>query len=294
MNSSLKVARRKNPPVVEIAGQESVKQFTRIWMAVVPPLEDEPAYACVLGEVFDGDTRQKSRQKILLDEAVCLTPDDLSRAGVRPERYEDLVYVPSRGEDGEAVTRRPKSELVTMEDIRPAAVALKDIYGHDAGHEDNPLYLWTLPGPVNEPFFHWLRITHGLTFYSGNYDEHQLRVQFPFYHSRGRVVPVMNEVPFYRDNEAGDYALRLIEALVARDELLAVPGMDRFATKTLKNPVRAVGLLCAAMQLMDWSFHVQDWEQQDGYADADPENNEAEAERLREEQEFRLWQAGVD
>lgn len=280
MNTRVRVVRRKNPPVVRVyldRDSESYREFTRLWMSVMPPLEDEPAYACVVGEVYDQDHRQKSRQKIILDEAQCLRPEDLERAGLDPMQWEELLYVP----EVEGRPRRPKSDLVTMEDIRPALIALKDLYGEDDPSRkpgNNPLFLVVPPGPANSPFVRWIQITQGLTFYSPGEEPEQLKKWYPFFKGTDRQAIMLVETPFYRDDP--EYAMRVVEALVARDELMALPGLDLWATKTLKNPMRAVSLICAGMAAMDWSFHIQEWEESDGYT-APP--TQAEEDELLEE-----------
>lgn len=280
MNTRVRVVRKKNPPIVQVyldKDSDQCREFTRLWMSVMPPLEDEPAYACVIGEVYDQDHRQKSRKKIILDEAQCLTPGDLERAGMDLERWEELLFVPGVG----GRPRRPRADLVTMEDIRPALIALKDLYGEDDPARkpgNNPLYLVVPPGLNNGPFNRFIQITQGLTFYPPELEPETFRKWYPFFKGTDRLAIMLVETPFYRDDP--DYALRVVEALVARDELTATPGLDLWATKTLKNPTRAVSLICAGMQAMDWSFHIREYEESDGYL-APP--TEEEEEQLLEE-----------
>lgn len=271
--------------------RDSYREFTRLWMAVMPPLEDEPAYACVVGEVYDQDHRQKSRQKIILDEAQCLTPGDLERAGLDPMRWEEILYIP----EADGRPRRPKSDLVTMEDIRPAMIALKDLYGEDDPSRkpgNNPLFLVVPPGPAQAPFVRWVQITQGLTYYPPGVEPEQLHKWYPFFRGTDRQAIMLVETPFYRDDE--DYAMRVVEALVARDELVALPGMNLWATKTLKNPMRAVSLICAGMAAMDWSFHIQEWEESDGYTNPPSQEEEDKMlDELAQEQSGLAYFAGI-
>jgi hypothetical protein len=294
MNTRVRVVRKKDPPVVRVyldRDSDSYREFTRLWMSVMPPLEDEPAYACVVGEVYDNDHRQKTRQKVILDEAQCLCPGDLERAQMDPLKWEDLLYIP----EAEDRPRRPRSDLVTMEDIRPALIALKDLYGEDDPARkpgNNPLYLVVPPGPVNSPFARWIQITQGLTFYPPEMEPEQLKKWYPFFKGTDRQAIMLVETPFYRDDP--DYAMRVVEALVARDELMALPGLDLWATKTLKNPMRAVSLICAGMAAMDWSFHIQEWEEQDGYTTPPSQQEEDELlEELERERMGLAYFAGV-
>ncbi len=94
MNINVKVEKWREPALVEIDEGEGPILYTRVWMGMVPPKGLEPGYACVVGEVYDDDPRQKPRPKILLDEAQALNPDDWSKDVV--ESYHDSFLLTLR------------------------------------------------------------------------------------------------------------------------------------------------------------------------------------------------------
>ena len=156
MNPNVTVRKRKDPGLVEIDEGDGAVLYTRVWIGMVPPKGLEPGYACVVGEVFDDDPRQKPRPKILLDEAQALSPDDWDKDTV--DRYRDLFYTDIEGPDG--VVEATKASNPTLHDLRIAAVALKDLYKGEMG----------ITLPHHPPFTAFLRATEGLCLYDDQVD----------------------------------------------------------------------------------------------------------------------------
>ncbi len=278
MNINVKVEKWREPALVEIDEGEGPILYTRVWMGMVPPKGLEPGYACVVGEVYDDDPRQKPRPKILLDEAQALNPDDWSKDVV--ESYHDSFFTDIEGDNG--IISASKSSNPTMHDLRIAAVALKDIYKIEMG----------ITLPHHPPFTAFLRATEGLCLYDDGIDPEQYKQWFPTFRSIDDRMAIMDEVPMGDDEE---YGRQLVETLLARNELSINDHCKLFQNSHLAHPVRAVGLVCSAMQVWDWSFMIRDVEMGDGYDEriADEDLEEAKAE-LDAEDAVRLWQAGMN
>tara|TARA_R110002110_G_scaffold27028_3_gene98830 strand:+ start:450 stop:1352 length:903 start_codon:yes stop_codon:yes gene_type:complete len=282
MNINVKVKRRKDPGLVEIdEGDGNPVLYTRVWMGIVPPKGLEAGYCAVVGELFDDDPRQKPRPKILLDEGQSLNPKDFPNETV--ERYRDLFYTdigdPLEDDDFISAT---KASNPTLHDLRGAAVALKDLYRVEMG----------IALPSEPPFTAFLRATEGLCIYDDAIDPAQYQSWFPTFTSIDHRMAIMDEVPMGEDEE---YGRQLVETLLARNELHVNDHCKLFQNSHLAHPVRAVGLVCAAMQVWDWSYMVRDVQVSDGYEEivSDEEIEEARAETA-EEDAVRMWQAGLN
>lgn len=293
MNTDVVLRRDTNPPVLKLwdsrrahdAGEDPL-EFTRIWMGIVGPKGAEPGYACVVGELYDGDVRQKVRPKLLLDEAQAIAPADLREDQV--ETHRDLVYAERGGE------RIIKANDPTIDDLRQAAVALKDLYWY--GRAADRLQIYTPPD--EKRFTQYILATEGLcraypTTRAGRlHDPEHLRSWFPFFKDHECIAPLSPDVPFGEDPE---YGLALIESLLARDELQINEHCTLFENRQLEAPHRAVALVCAAMQAIDWSYLIREWRESDGYEDI--EEAEERDQRRREEAEenynLRLYMAGL-
>lgn len=274
LNANVKVRKRVDPSFIEIYEGDEWQVFTRVWMGIVPPHGTEAGYACVVGEVYDDDPRQKPRPKILLDEGQALHPDDWD--GEIVEYYEDLFYTEI---DGENIAKHTNP---TLHDLRMVSVALKDLYQVDMG--------WTLP--AHPPFTQFLRSTEGLCLYDSDIDPETYKQWFPTYRSSDNVLSIMDEPPMGDDQE---YGKQLVETLLARNELQVNEHCKLFQNSHLSHPVRAVGLVCAAMQVWDWTFAIRDIEEGDGYEDIIDADMEEEAKaQLNAEDAVRLWQAGIN
>lgn len=295
MNPDVIVQARHNPPLLEVhdsprAQAEGIPplKFTRIWMGIVGPAGREPGYACVVGEVFDGDIRQKARKKILLDEAQALAPGDLSEPD--RARYRDLLYARKIEDDG-SERDVPKADHPTLDDLRLACAALKDLYWYDFRKSDGGrLLAWTTPG---EPqFAQFMRATEGLAApYPPKQDPEQLRAWHPFFVDGSALTAIADEVPFGEDP---DYSRQLVESLLARDDLGVNEHCRLFDDARLEHPVRAVGLVCAAMQAVDWSWVQKAYQESDGYEEMDmTEARRKEMERYCHDYEVRMQMAGV-
>ena len=278
MNPHVTVRKRKDPGLVEIDEGDGVVLYTRVWMGMVPPKGLEPGYACVVGEVFDDDPRQKPRPKILLDEAQALSPDDWDKDTV--DKYRDLFYTDIEGPDG--VVEATKASNPTLHDLRIAAVALKDLYRVEMG----------ITLPHHPPFTAFLRATEGLCLYDDQVDPEQYQQWFPTFQSIDYRMAIMDEVPMADDVE---YGRQLVETLLGRNELHVNEHCKLFQNSHLAHPVRAVGLVCSAMQVWDWSYMVRDVQMGDGYEEilADEDLEQAKAE-LNAEDAVLMWQAGLN
>ena len=278
MNPNVTVRKRKDPGLVEIDEGDGAVLYTRVWIGLVPPKGLEPGYACVVGEVFDDDPRQKPRPKILLDEAQALSPDDWDKDTV--DKYRDLFYTDIEGPDG--VVEATKASNPTLHDLRIAAVALKDLYKVEMG----------ITLPHHPPFTAFLRATEGLCLYDDQVDPEQYQQWFPTFQSIDYRMAIMDEVPMGDDEE---YGRQLVETLLGRNELHVNEHCKLFQNSHLAHPVRAVGLVCSAMQVWDWSYMVRDVQMGDGYDEilADEDLEQAKAE-LNAEDAVRMWQAGLN
>ena len=274
MNTSVKIRKRKEHGLIEIDEGDGWEVYTRIWMGLVPPHGNEPGYACVVGEVYDDDPRQKPRPKIVLDEAQALNPEDWDSDIVR--QYQDVFYTEI---DGQNIA---KSSNPTMHDLRVASVSLKDLYQVDMGI--------TLPN--QPPFTQFLRSTEGLCMYDNDIDSVTYKSWFPTYKTSALTLAIMDTPPMGDDEE---YGRQLVETLLARNELQINEHCKLFQNSHLSHPVRAVGLICSAMQVWDYTFLIREMEEGDGYEDLlDEEDAEAIKEELGQEDAVRMWQAGLN
>ena len=303
MNPNVKMRHLRNPPVIEVTSPlfGDPLYFTRIYMGIVGPTH-EPGYGVIVGEEWDGDPRQKTRPKVILDEVTALRPADLLDRYPDLEPWHDLLYVKSRGADGEE-TLRDRSDIPTLDDLRPALVALKDIW-HPPGiyikeHPDDeeewerlPLPAVTSPGDEN--FVQYLRATDGLEIYDKGdevpIDEDQHKLWHPFFSGLDTVCSINAEPPFGEDTEYSD---ALVKSLVAGKELRAMGYITRFLDKSQQHPTRAVGLVCGMMQYDDWTYEVRKYRPSDGYEELPSPEVEAEVvEKEMFEVEAALRRAG--
>lgn len=298
MNTDVVIKRTADPPVLLV--WDSLKavdrgdaplEFTRLWMGLCGPHGTEPGYACIVGEEYDGDPRQKARRKVLLDEAQALRPEDFTPA--QRETYAALLYAERHEADG-STRRIIKADNPTLDDLRQAAIALKDLYWY--GGEGDRLQVYV--PPTDTRFGQYMLATEGLcrdyprTQQGHPMDPEQLRAWYPFYQDSDRIAPLSNDVPFGEDEE---YGRQLVESLLARDDLLINDHCRLFDDQRLEHPLRAVALVCAAMQAMDWSFRVREWRESDGYEDISESDERVEEEerRFEEDMALRLYMAGM-
>ncbi len=282
MNTNVVVRHLADPPLLKVwdhPDADDFMLFTRIWMGIVGPQEREPGYAVVVGEVYDGDVRQKARRKIVLDEGQALDPQDFDEE-TRKKHY-DLLYCDLEGEDGQLQQVR-KVDLPTLDDLRAAMVTLKDLYHVNLGYTP----------PNSAVFYQHMRSTEGLTHYSPDYDDGQLAHWYPCFRHSDATATLSDNPPFGDDEE---YGRQLIESLLARDELHVNEQCRLFRNRSLTAPIRAVGLVCSAMQVMDWPHQIREWREQDG--SGAHRGDKSEEQMVREAQareiEARLWHAGM-
>ena len=251
--------------LIESPGAEPIL-CTRIHMAATPPLNDgstgEPGYTCVVAELFDGDPKQKLRPKLLVDEGQYLDHLDFTEAD--HERYRDLLFTKfiEPREDGappEEFTR-PVSVLPTLQELRSAMVALKDIYWWD--NEHGPMQIYIPPG--EEEFFNYVRQTEGLAGYPEGYELEQLQDWYPFHKGRDRIIGINGKPP---GGKSRDLSMEIVETLLGRDLLHVNPHCTLFLNRSLEGPTWAVSLLCAAMELHEWTHQLRAYAPPDGYND---------------------------
>ena len=240
---------------------------TRIHMAVVPPSDGagatsatsgsqpEPGYCAVVAELFDGDPRQKLRPKLLVDEATALVSSDFSAAD--QQTYRDVLFTDFIDAQGQRFSR-PVSNLPTLQELRGAAIALKDAYWWD--NENGPMQIYL---PPNEPeIFEYIRRTEGLSGYPEGFDDTQLQAWYPLFRGTHQVVGINPNPP---GSNRQQFAREMVETLLARDLLQINSHCDIFRNPSLVGPVTAVAILCAAMELHEWTHQVRSFEEPDGY-----------------------------
>lgn len=280
MNRTVRVRRRKKPPLQALysgvmPGADLNKihpnyLFTRVWMGVVPPedIDDQfcPGYACVVGELFDGDPTQKDRKRIVLDEGICLraedfTPRERLRFGIR--------------DDAE--------DHPTLFTLRDAAVGLKDLYWPDM--------VYCPPG--NSRFFRFLRSTDGLIAYDPRYGDGRYARYQPFFVSRRRTANGVLQV----DAEERQHNIELVNSLLSLNLLEVYTDLALFWERRLPTAYRCIGLVCAEMQLNDMTFQVREMALSDGY-DYDEEEEARRMDIRRgayaEAEDLAWWAAGHD
>lgn len=253
--------RAPNPPVkwvyfdpdpkLRIEDQAPDLKLTRILMAAVPPIERAPAYCTVIGEVYDGDPRQKSRLRIVLDEAVALDPADFNEE----EQLKFEVH--------------PKSmDYPTIDSLRRAVVALKDLWLPD---------LFILPPPEDQSFNRIIRATEGLAGYDRRQDA-MFPYWFPFYrrdqpvYREGVVVDRTEPLVGFAVPEEEDATInyQIVENLLALDNLQVSSSCKLWHTlEHWREPMRrAMGLVLHWMQDTDMTYLMRSWTQPEvGYTD---------------------------
>ena len=288
VNSKVYIRHRKDTGLIEVydyEGAEECLAMTRVLMALVPPADDgsEPGYACVVGELWDDDPRQKPRAKLLIDEGQALVPEDWPNA----EDFDPIFW--SEVQTDEGVREIRNCDRPTLTDLRHVAIALKDLY-----HIETAYIPPTGGSPENpDPFHGYLLQTNGLVYYADDFDEYSYREWFPAYRHREARLGIMDNPPMAQDEDVNK---QLVEDLLARDELQINSTCQPFQNAALTNPVRAVGLLCAVFQSHDYHFFDARFrEESDGY-EAIEDIDARVDERLRDYHKRRkalLWQVGA-
>lgn len=272
MNTSAVVRHRLRPQLIEVYDHPDApaQLYTRLMLGIIPPAEDgsEEGYACVVGEVYDDDPRQKQRQIILIDEAVALDPDDFAPQVV--SSHWDRFY---REVTRDGVTRDlAHKEGPTLSDLQQAAIALKDIY-HPAPAEAMRITFpgWILPHkPADatpnaaDPFVASIRSTWGLQYYPDHaYSDHDYEEWFPTFRS-SMLRASIGASPPQGANPAANR--ELVETLLARDDLLHNPHCTHFLNSAKSLPHTLVGALCAVFRAQDWAYYMREKaDDYDGY-----------------------------
>jgi len=102
------------------------------------------------------------------------------------------------------------------------------------------------------------------------------------------LCPVVSDIPFWVDNE--EYANQLINSLISRNELRWWKDTPLWQSPGLKNPRRAVGMICAGMSLNEWQYYTEAPHLPDGYEDADDEESmRKRINKLRRQYQENFW-----
>lgn len=278
MDRKVRVRRVKNspftlvysdpPPGVNLEKLRPNFQMTRIWLGVVPPQSDSkgvwPAYACVLGEVYDRSNPDKLC--ILLDEAVALNPADFQDL---PEDVLDECGITEVG------YRNP-----TPYHLRQAIVTLKDVWW--------PSQVLV---PKDDPdFYDFILRTDGLTRYDDRRTAVYYRRKSPLFMSKNRtcnegVIQVERE--YYKAN-----ASKYIDGMAAQRSFEWFEENRTFGEEQAPNALRCVSMVLSEMQWRDSDYIIDSVFRGtggDGYAHAkfSPEQLEARGEAEKAVETFK-------
>ncbi len=277
MDRTVRVRRRLKPSLlavyhgiqgdVDLDKIEPSYYCTRIWIGVVPgediDKEAVPGYACAIGEIYDGDPMQRDRKRVVLDEGIALDPRDFSP--------EERAY---HGIKEDAL------EHPTLYTLRDAVIALKDIYWADA--------IYVPPG--NPRFFRFFQSSDGLFNYDSRYGDSRYSSKMPFYVSRRRVCSGVMQV----DHEERSHNMQLVNSLLNLGLLEIYSELDLFWARKLPTAYRAIGLVCAEMQLNDLTYQLRQMSFSDGYDDYEETEQQIEQKSgvLSEVQDISWWANG--
>lgn len=229
----------EDPGVGDIILGGTYSLYTRIWMGITPPKGAQPGYCAVVGEEFDGDFGPKQRRLFVLDEGVCLTGD-------------------------------PTVALIP--DLMEAACALKDIYfpvhERESDQKSTGGDRRLCHNPGDQQFIvELLKMKWCISTYPDEDEvpDHILRERQPFYASRDRIAPLF-EAPYAHDE---DYTIKAVESLFSRNLLHHHQCCEILAEGQYRTPLRAIGLVCLALQTYDWHETMVDDLDYDGYPSED-------------------------
>ena len=227
---------------------EPEKLLTRIYMGIAPPVGRTPGYCCVVGEEYDGDPMQRDRQKIILDDAYALNPEDFPDEICQRCEVTALEY-----------------EHPTIYSLQRAAIALKDVYQPEV-----------MIAPPGEPIFLKTLISaEGLCYYDEE-QEHHYQDWFPCLRLQYEVGVLAAKT------EDSEQASALIDALFQRGLLMVSPLYQKMQTQWPAIS-RAVGLVLLEMQNTDITFEVRQRQKEDGYVALDASEQSAYNRQVDEE-----------
>lgn len=215
------------PPGVDLEKLRPTLYLSRIWLGAVPEqVEREagqdkvhPAYACVLGEIWDTDPMKRDQARILLDEASALNPAHFSDQECEQFRITEKEY-----------------KFPTIASLRYAMVCLKDLWW--------PSLVVVPP----EPSFYEAMLPHrtdALIDYRPYISDGQYERMYPFFKSRERTA---NEGIYKVETENIPYNTGLINAAYGQDLLTTVPENTQFPVAATPPAFRCVGMLINEMQ----------------------------------------------
>lgn len=255
------------PPGVRLDKIRPNFQMTRIWMGVVPPQSDSkgwwPAYACVMGEIYDRNSPDKAC--LLLDEAQALNPADF------PDIPDDTLEEMGITEVG---YRNP-----TSFHLRQAIVTLKDIWW--------PSQVLV---PKDDPeFYDYVLRTDGLTRYDDRRGDSFYRRRYPLFVSKERkanegVVQVERE--YYRGQSS-----KYIDGMAAQKAFEYFEENRIFGEEQAPTALRCVSMVLSEMQWRDSSYILDSVfrnTNSEGYGFT-PESAEADEERTEASEHIATW-----
>ena len=249
MNGNVKVIKSTDdPPLLLVkdpeleaflAGREAL--FTRIWAGYYSGEGSDPAYTCVVGELWDQDIRPKLRSYIMLDEGIAL--DDTA------------------------------AEYPTPFDGLQAAIALKDLYS--ISDQQNMMRMWV--SPRQKEFVGWLQRQWGLRAYPPEEEvsAEQLQEWYPYFKSRHRIGGI-SVAPFGEDE---DHCLQVMNSLFNRKKLWIMSRCRMFDSE-MQTPRKALALVMMAFQQNQWSWAFRHIQESDGYENLPLPGEEADDDAL--------------
>jgi hypothetical protein len=242
---------------------------TRIWIGVVPPEDVDgqpvPGYACVVGELYDGDPMQRDRKRVVMDEGIALDPKDFTaRERLRYGLRDDALEHP------------------TLFTLREAVIGLKDLYWAER------IYI----PPGNPRFYAFMQSTDGLYGYDGRYGDGRYAQAMPFFVSRNRTCNAVLQA----DHEERAHNLHLVNSLLELDQLEIYTDLTLFWERRLPSAYRAIGLLCAEMQLTDMTYAIRQMSFSDGYEDyeATEQEQDQRSSVLQAAEDLSWWATGTE
>lgn len=219
------VRRPSGAPVTDYPGhagwEGESQEYTRIWMGVTPPADGKPAYACVLGEKFDGEEWGDVRRTLVLLDETTSYQEALLPYGTETHDRDRLIQFPDMADFVEGIT------------------ALKDLYLVDRTF-----------GDPHDKYF-WGRLTGhvGLQGYYPEAEDWAWQERFAFFRSQECLTSV-EEAPYCEDEGMCRYAL---DSLFAHDRLEIRPHCARAADREFPGIMLAVAHVALAMEFFHWS-----------------------------------------
>lgn len=211
----------------------SYSLFTRVWLALAPPVRREPGYVAVVGEVYETGLLQR----------------ELLQARLRPtfllDEYSDVLMP------------RLLTQAANLKDVYCPYVDRADLAANPRRHDPHyQMLIW----PQEELLEDVQKQHYGLTCYPypEDFDDSQCELRWPYFRSRHHVVPAV--FPPYKEDPERLYAIAdamMREKTPAGLEMFGVHAVCRhWHEGQHQTPHMAVAMVMAAMQRYDWSERV--------------------------------------